>query len=543
MAILMQTKRRPCFWVTLAVALAVSAVAIHFNGNSKRINDDEFLTTKSCSSFAAGRLATVDGSVMAGHTLDGPFDFRLTKIPGQEHESGDRVHIDYPGIEGGWKHTIRGETRIPEVPKTYAYFNADCPMANEYQVFFGENTCLTRKELRTVSADEALLDWTQVAKLALQRGRTAREAIKAAGALIERFGLEGDGESFLVVDPHEAWCFEIPGFTNEWVAERIPDGHVCPHANRMRIGEIDLDDPDNFLASPNIIITAQRKGIYDPARDGAFHFAKVYNDEKNMKDMANRRREWRMLSLLCPSKEWDSEAFLYPFSVKPDQKISPKWWLDRVWRDQLEGTPFDITKGIAAGPFGSPGRPQLSDVKFERTICIGEMTYSWVSQSRSWLPGSVGGVFWFGMDSPRSNCYTPFYVGVSKTPESYQRGDYTRLSDGSAFWAYQLLDSFSLIRFSQIHQEIRSIFDPIEDHEFIDQQKIEMKAVELYRQNPRLAEEYLTQYSLECATKALNAAKDMFYAMVARYRDGYPATTVSREWKELLNNKSISSNK
>jgi dipeptidase len=404
MVILTQNKRRLAFWITFAIVLAASVAAIHIITNSVGFDEESFPISKSCSSFAAGKLASIDGSVMAGHTLDGPYDFRLAKIPSQKYKPGDWVRIDYPGIEGGWKHTVRGETKIPQAPLTCAYFHSDCPIANEYQIFFGENTCRTREELRILSPEVAILDWTQVAKLALQRGKTAREAIKVAGALIERFGLEGEGESFLVADPKEAWCFEIPGYTNEWVAQRIPVDHVCPHANRMRIGEIDLNDPENYMASPNIIKTAQKKGFYDAAKDGVFHFAKVYNDDKNMKDMSNRRREWRLLSLLCPSQKWDPEALIYPFSVKPDKKISAQWWLDSVWRDQLEKTSFDLTKGIAAGPFGCPGRPLLSDMKFERTICIGEMTYSWVSQSRDWLPDSIGGVFWFGMDTPRSNC-------------------------------------------------------------------------------------------------------------------------------------------
>jgi dipeptidase len=182
-------------------------------------------------------------------------------------------------------------TEIPQVATTHAYFHADCPLANEHQVFFGENTCPTREALRTLDPQQALLDWTQVAKLALQRGRTAREAIQAAGALIEAYGLNGEGESFLVSDPHEAWCLEIPGFTREWVAQRIPDDEVSPHANRMRIGEVDLSDPGRFMASPGLIKTAQDKGYYDPARDGAFHFAKAYTDETVMQSPLNKRRE------------------------------------------------------------------------------------------------------------------------------------------------------------------------------------------------------------------------------------------------------------
>jgi dipeptidase len=497
-------------------------------------SETSWSTAKACSSFAAGRLATDDGSVMAGHTLDGSYDFRLKLVSGGEYKGGDKVYIDYPGIEGGWKHTVRGRTEIPQVATTYAYFHADCPLANEHQVFFGENTCPTREELRTLNAEQALLDWTQVAALALQRGKTAREAIKAAGALIEAYGLTGEGESFLVTDPREAWCFEIPGFTREWVAQRIPDDEVCPHANRMRIGEVNLSDSERFMASPHLIKTAQDKGFYNPGRDGVFNFAKVYNDERSMQGAFNRRREWRMLSLLRPSASWDPDALMYPFSVKPEKKISAKWWLQTIWRDNLEGTPYDKTKGLAAGPFGSPERPAIGGSNYERSISIGEMSYSWVSQSRSWLPNGIGGVFWFGLDSSRSTCYTPFYVGISGVPQSYQRGDYLKLSDQSAFWAYQRLDTLSLTRYRDIHKDIRSTLDSIEEEAFGAQGSVEKKAAALFQINQQEARAFLTRYVADRAIRAEESARELFNVLSAKYRDGLPAATVEEDWRKIL---------
>jgi dipeptidase len=487
-------------------------------------------TQKSCSSFAAGKLATFDGSVMAGHTLDGSFDFRIKKIPAASYPEGEKIRIDYPGIEGGWKHIVRGLTPIPQVPSTYAFFSSDCPFGNEHQVFFGENTCPTRMELRTLDTAQALLDWTQVAGLGLQRGKTAREAILAAGALVEKYGLNGDGESFLVADPQEAWCFEIPGFTREWVAERIPDDQVCPHANRMRIGVIDLGDPAHFLGSPTLIRTAREKGFYNLAKEGAFNFAKAYNDEEVAQSPNNRLREWRMLSVLCPSKKWDPDAQSYPFSIRPEKRISAQWWLSTIWRDSLEGTPYDTTKGPAAGPYGSPEQPQVPGLKFARSISIGEMSYSWVSQSRSWLPDDIGGVFWLGLDSSRSTCYTPFHVGVSQVPESYQAGDYTRLSDRSAFWAYQRLDTLSLTRYRDIHKDIRSALNAIEDEAFRAQDSMEKEALALYLKNPEQAREFLTKRASDLALKAQNSARDLFDVLSARYRDGLPRAIVGDDW-------------
>ena len=323
---------------------------------------------EACSSFAAGPKATVDGYSMSGHTCDGNCDFTLTVVPGSKHKAGEKVRIDYSGSPGGFKHVALGETDIPQVPETYTFFMTECPIANEFQVFFGENTCGTRTELCDLPQGKALLDYTQVAALGLQRGKTAREAILAAGKLIEKYGLKGlggSGESFLVSDPNEAWCFEIVGESTVWVAQRIPDDHVCPHANRMRIGVVNPDDNKNFMMSSNLIQNAIDKGFYDPEKDGPFNFAKIYSGNQSR---GNKIREWRMFSLLCPSKNWEIDQE-FPFSVKPDHKISTEWWINNVWRDHMEGTPYDLTQGLTAGPFNNPGRFRISGLNSERSIC------------------------------------------------------------------------------------------------------------------------------------------------------------------------------
>jgi len=320
----------------------------------------------------------------------------------------------------------------------------------------------------------------------------------------------------------------------KWVAQRIPDDHVCPHANRMRIGEVDLEDPANFMASPNLVRTARDEGFYDPARDGNFNFAAVYNDEGSIKSAANRRREWRMFSLICPSKRWDPDAPTYPFSVKPEKRISAKWWLTTVWRDSLEGTSYDKTKAPSAGPFGSPEELRIEGLNSERSISIGEMTYSWVSQSRAWLPDDIGGVFWFGLDSSRSTCYTPFHVGVLRIPQLYQRGDYTRMSGDSAFWTYQRLDTLSLLRYRDVHKDVRAVLDAIEEEAFAGQGAMEKRALALYKSSSLEAREFLTGRSEDLALKAESAARELFDLLMAKYRDGMPATTVGEGWLKFL---------
>lgn len=499
---------------------------------------------RNCSSMTAGNLTTVDGYTMSGHTCDGGCDWRLEVIPAAKHKPGDFVVIDYPGMPGGFGHDILGETVIPQVPETYKWFNCECPLGNEHQVFIGENTCGTRSELANIDRDDALLDWTSAPALGLQRGETAREVVEIMGALVEDYGLKGgfgtSGESYLISDPLEAWLLEIPGNSLEWVAQRVPDEHVCFHANRMRIGVIDLDDPDNFLASPNLITLAEERGFYDP-EEGPFNFEQAYGTESSRESMGNRLREWRMVSLLCPSVEWDPEAITYPFSVEPDELISVEWWINNVWRDSYEGTQFDMTQGNAAGPFGSPVRQSITGVSYVRVLATQNTSYSWVSQSRSSLPDPIGGVVWYSMDSGRNSIYVPFYAGIAETPESWRTGDYTDFSWDSAYWGFQAIDTLSQIRYRDINADVREVFDAFEQELFDAQAGIEQEALALTKpkakgkpSKSKPCEKFLTSYSCDCAEQAEVVCEDMFYSLLVKYRDGRPRTTVSDEWVEWL---------
>ena len=488
-----------------------------------------------CTTFAAGKKATVDGSVMNGHTCDGNCDFALKVIPRRSHEMGDNVIIDYEGAKGGeFEHKYYGETDIPQVPETFKYFMVETPIGNEYQVFFGENTCYTKPELSNLGPGVAMLDFTQVAALGLQRGKTAKEAILAAGALIEKYGLQGIdgwGESFLVSDQNEAWCFEIVGESTIWVAQRIPDDHVCPHANRMRIGVVDVKDKKNFLMSPNLIQNAIDKGFYDPAEDGPFNFADVYSGDTHS---SNKMREWRMFSLLCPSQNWEIEQE-FPFSIKPEKEISVEWWINNIWRDHLEDTIYDQSKRVVSGPFHAPESFRIDGVKNERTISRSYTSYSWVSQSRSKLPNEIGGLFWFGLGCPRSTCYVPFYTGINHTPESWQKSDFTSFDLDSPWWYFESIDLISLLKYNDIHKDIREVFGALEVEQFRNQLDFEKVAIDLFKSDPIGAKEFLTSYSNSRAVLAEKNAKDLFYDLIVKYSNLYSKKTeVSEEWLELL---------
>jgi len=313
-----------------------------------------------------------------------------------------------------------------------------------------------------------------------------------------------------------------------WASQRIPSDHVSVIANRSRIGEIDLNDPDNFIASENVSSLAKEMDWWKPA-DGPFIFWKAYCPVPYGQPFYQRRREWRVLSLLAPSLNLDPNAEHYPLSVKPDKKVSVQDIM-AIKRDYYEGTEFDLTKGLAAGPFGCPNRyPTPGKVKpedrkeldWERAISMFRCSYSFVSQARSWLPDPVGGILWFGEDAPHSTCYIPFYCGITEVPKSFSSGRRDVFDKNSAWWAFNFVSNWADLKYSYMIEDIKTAQNELEGDFFAMQPAVEMAAAELYKKDPALTVKYLTNYSNDCANRAVDKWWKLADELIGKYDDGY----------------------
>jgi dipeptidase len=518
----------------LALFLIVSLIIFLSSG---------LVASAQCTAIMVGKEASVDGSVMTTHTCDGWYDHRIQVIPGQKFEPDAKAevmkvdvykelcHITRPGVEP----VKAGE--IPQVSETYTYFHIGYPFMNEKSVIIGESTWSGRSELQN-SLGIFMIEELEV--FGLQRASTARECIQIMGDLAETYGYGDGGEGLTITDPEEVWLFEIagPGPLWEpgsdlagavWVAQRIPDDHVSVIANRSRIGEIDLDNPDYFMASENVKSLAQEMGWYNP-EEGPFSFWKAYCPEPYGGRFYQQRREWRALSLLAPSLNLDPYAEEhYPFSVKPDEKVSVQD-LMTIKRDYLEGTQFDLTEGIAAGPFGNPNRyPTPTSVKpegkedldWERAISMFRCSYSFVSQARDWLPDPIGGVLWFGEDAPHSTCYVPIYAGATSVPVSFSTGKRDVFDENSAWWAFNFVSNWADLKFSYMIEDIKTVQEELESSFFAMQKPIEMAAVSMYEEDPELAVEFITDYTHNCCNKAVDRWWELARELIAKYDDGY----------------------
>jgi dipeptidase len=505
-------------------------------GCAQMLDDD----LRSCTALAVTPGATADGCAITTHTDDSFTDtFHVYIVREKDWEPGAMRPVlketdNDPYVQLSTPITSPGA--IPQVPHTYAYINAAYPFMNEKQVGMGESTIGGRRELINPAG------WFEVVELmriALERASTAREAIQIMGSLAEKYGYYISGEAITVIDPHEAWIFEIygpgplwkPGSDRPgavWVAKRVPDGEVAVVCNRSVIGEIDLNDPDHYMASPNIYTLAQEMGWWDPNSGKPFKVYETYGYKAY--SPYNARREWRVYSLIAPSLGLDPWLERYPFSVKPDHPLTVQDIM-RINRDYYQGTEFDLTVGLAAGPFGTPNRYATPSSKnppkssgWERAISLFRTNYSTVVVSRSWLPDWIGGVVWFGYDAPHSTCYIPIYCGSTELPKSFDTGrrggGYDVFSRESAWWAFNFVSNYADLKFSYMIQEIAAVRDPLEAEFFSMQPYIEKTALELYTINPTLARTFITTYTNSAANKVVEAYWQLASELVARYTDG-----------------------
>ena len=431
---------------------------------------------------------------------------------------------------------------IPQVAHTYAYFDANYGIMNEHQVSIGECTDKA-KVTPEPEPGKRIFYSAELSRVALERSRTAREAIKIMGELIEQYGYYGTGETLLVADPNEGWVMEMSGYDMDgtsgvWVAQRVPDDAVFVAANQFRIREVQDNNPD-MMHSANIFTAAQEKGWWKPS-DGPLDWTAIYGDGEFHHPYYSLRRIWRAQSLMAPSLNLSAWAEgpltrIYPFAVMPDHKMDVRH-LFSIHRDNYEGTEFDLTKGLAAGPFGDPDRfeggaeslatkeGQLSPVKgeFERPLNIYRCVYAYVNQSRDWLPSAIGGVTWFGPDRPATSVLMPFYAGATDLPRSIQTSDILKLDRGSMWTAFNYVANQAQLKYSFMIKDIHAVRDRHEILFFAARKDLEARALGLWNKGDRkAARALLTKHSDQLAADVIKDWWALSEQLYIRYNDGY----------------------
>lgn len=479
-----------------------------------------------CTNLIVGKNASVDGSTIVSYSADSYGLFgELYHYPAGMHKKGTLIDVRE------WD-TGRYLGQIEQARQTYNVIGN----MNEFQLTIGETTFGGRPELVDTTG---VIDYGSLIYFALQRSRTAREAIRVMTDLVQEYGYYSSGESFTIADPNEIWIMEMigkgPGIRGAvWVAVRVPDDCISAHANQSRIHQFDMSDKENCMYSPDVISFAREKGYFDGVNKD-FSFANAYAPL----DFGARRyceaRVWSYYNMftnmgeeLLPYIEGKSDTPM-PLFVKPNRKLSVQD-VKNAMRDHYEGTPLDISKDFGAGPYHTPYR--LSPLDFEvngqkyfheRPISTQQSGFVFVAQMRADMPDAVGGVLWFATDDANMTVFTPVYCCTNKVPACYTRvdgADYITFSWNSSFWVFNWIANMVYPRYDLMIGDVRSAQTELENTFNMAQEGVESVAVKLLEKDPEAAKEFLTNYTNLTAQSTLDAWKRLGEFLIVKYNDG-----------------------
>ena len=480
----------------------------------------------SCTNFIISRGATTDSSTMITYAADSHVLYgELYLRPAKDYPAGAMFDV-YEWDTGKYL------GKIKQVRHTYSVIGN----INEHQVAIGETTYTGREELQDTTA---IMDYGNLMYVALQRAKTAREAITIMGELVSEYGYYSTGESLSIADPNEVWIMELigKGSGNKgavWVARRVPDGYICGHANQARITTFPLDDPENCLYSEDVISFAKEKDYYE-GEDEEFSFADAYAPLDFTGARICDARVWSGFRKVADGMDdYTDYAMGYnldnrlPLWVKPREKISLDDVIDMM-RDYFQGTPIDMTKDFGAGPYQCivRWRPLFWDIDSltyfnERAISTQQTGFSFVTQSRSWLPDPVGGILWFGVDDTYSTVYSPMYCGITSVPESYAvgNGSMMEFSYDAAFWVFNQVSNFAYTRYYYMITEIQEKQKELETLYISQTSEVDKVASELYETDKERALEYITDYSVKTGNSTVAEWKKLYRYLFTKYMDG-----------------------
>ncbi len=498
--------------------------------------------TRACTNFLFTKGSTKDGSVMITYSADSHVLYgELYFWPSRNWPAGSLLDI-YEWDTGKYL------GKIPQVPHTYSVVGN----MNQNQVSIGETTYGGRLELMDSTA---IIDYGSLIYITLQRAKNAREAIFTFSQLVSDYGYASEGESFSIGDPNEAWILELigkgPGKRGAvWVARRIPDGYISGHANHPRITTFPLADGKKSITSKDIskiynpeVETVYAYDVIDVARsygwfkgaDKDFSFCDTYAPLDFSAARFCEARVWsgfnKVNSQMGQYVDYamgENLKHRMPLWIKPDKQLDLND-VKNIMRDYYQNTPMDMTKDPGAGPYGStvrwrPMEWSVDGVKYlnERAISTQQTGFSFIAQSRSWLPNPVGGINWFGVDDTYYTVYSPMYCGITEVPKSFAvgNGDMMTFSDDAAFWVFNQVTNFAYTRTRLLIGDLQNKQKELEDGYMAETIKVDKEAADLYKNDQAAAIKYLSDYSVNAGNTTVSEWKELYKFLFVKYMDG-----------------------
>ncbi len=511
---------------------------------------------QACTNFLVTRGASVDGSTMITYAADSHYLYgELYHWPAASYAPGTLLKV-YEWDTGKYL------GQIPQVEKTYSVVGN----INEHQVAIGETTYGGRNELVDTTG---IIDYGSLIYITLQRAKTAREAIKIMAELVAEHGYYSSGESFSIADPNEVWIMEMIGKGTElktdrrskktynankgavWVAMLIPDGYVSAHANHARITTFPKEgESKNAISSKNldkifnpeievvyahdVVDFAKAKGYYKG--DGSdFSFSDTYAPLDFGAARFCEMRVWSFFKDIDKSM-WNHFEYAkgldlsnrMPLWIKPENKLSAQDLMNFM-RDHLEGTDLDMSKDPGAGPHGLPYRWRPLTWEYdgktyvnERATATQQTGFSFVTQSRNWLPNPIGGIIWFSVDDAATTVYTPIYCGINEIPYSFAKGngDILTYSADAAFWVFNKVSNFAYLRYDVMSADIKKVQQELESYYASITPLVDKQASKLFEQDKAEAIDLITNFSVNTANSLVTQWEKLFEFLVVKYIDG-----------------------
>lgn len=535
------------FYLVLFALFAFTANAQHY---PYPYNPEDESMSESCTSIMVAKGASSDGSVMTAHSCDSNYRTWLTMEKSKTYDTSQPVYWGL--LHNEEPHDMRNVEEKGKIPAplaaTHKFLNVAYPCMNEKQLAIGETTVVGKRDL---IRKDGLFQIEELERIALERCSTAREAIALMGALAEEFGYADVGECLTVADKNEVWHFEVygngklpvdekakkskkvkedkPGAL--WVAQRIPDDHVGVSANIPRIGVVDFNDPDNFMYSKDLRERSKALGYW--SGEGDYKFYKVVSDSKPFS-----YREYFIFNSLAPSLNLKFDAEEIPFSIKPEEKVTPERMF-AFYRETYEGTEFDQVKNLSVevkrrkkkedGTYDNwtevvtpistfmnqDTRDLLNKIQDGiapkvRTIAVVQCSYSHIMQCRDWLPDEIGGICYFSFDNPAQSPRIPIYMGVTELPKSFGVCGQHRYRKDAAIWTFRETNRLA----SFYWDKTRSLIEPkvaYFEKEMMQENKIiEAKVAQLLKEGKKEeATKVLNDYTAKYAAATAQAWEDI----------------------------------
>ena len=327
-----------------------------------------------CFAIIVGKNASADGSVILGHNEDDADEQMLN------------CYFTSPR---------RVEAEKQYGTRAAGYFWAELPgmavadaFMNDYGVAVVSDNCKSREDAPELTDGGVLYEIrVNVARYA----RSAREGVDIIGSLVSKYGYTDPGRTYIVADTSEAWLVAVVQ-GKHWVASRVPDDGVVVIPNYYVTDRIDLSDTANFVGSPDIISYAEKRGWYDPAKDGEFSFRKAYAHLVSRGKPFNVERHKDAFAFFGFKTD---DPFNMPYSFTPEKKVSVS----------------DIMAAL------SLHRDKFAVGSLSRNSTV----LSTIFQMRPQLPKVLGCICWMAVGHPGVEPYFPVYLGMTEMPGTLSR--------------------------------------------------------------------------------------------------------------------------